>query len=114
VVSTQREDFMARVALEDRLHRGPGEPVRRADAVRQAARLHEVAQRLASEFALLLPPDMVPTVVNRAARDLVHEVPAESLPEFVFHAARQRLVEAVGADSLGRVDRRPLIGRRAS
>lgn len=104
---------MARV-VGDRTQRGTGEPVRRADAVLQAARLHEVAQRLAGEFALLLPPDLVPTVVNRAYLDLVDEVPAESLPEFVFHAARQRLVEAVGADSSGPADRRLPTRRRAS
>lgn len=102
---------MAPVVVRDRTHRGPG---RQADAVRQAARLHEVAHRLAGEFAPLLPPDIVPTVVNRAYRDLVHEVPAESLPEFVFHAARQRLVEAVGSDSSNPAGRRLRIRRRAS
>ncbi|ACV78986.1 hypothetical protein Namu_2637 [Nakamurella multipartita DSM 44233] len=105
---------MAPVVVGGRSHRGAAEPGRRADAVRQTARLHEVAQRLAGEFAQLLPPDIVPTVVNQAYRDLVDEVPGEALPEFVFHAARQRLVEAVGADSVGPADRRLPMRRRAS
>lgn len=93
-----------------RLESGSGRP---AGPVRQAAQLHEVAQRLASEFAPVLPLDMVPRVVNRAYQDLVHEVPLESLPEFVFHAARQRLLDAVGSDPMGDSGRR-VIRRRAS
>lgn len=82
----------------------------RPRAIRQAAQLDAVAHRLAGEFAPVLPVDVVPRVVNRACQDLFHEVPAESLPEFVFRAARRRLLEAVGPDLPGTRRRGP--GRR--
>lgn len=99
---------------KNRAARRPVGPVQRFDGkVQQTAKLHQVAVRLAGEFAPMLPPDLVSTVVTRACRDLAGEVPAESLPEFVYHAARQRLVEAVGADPLSRRgnDRHPARGR---
>lgn len=68
--------------------------------IQQAAKIHQVAVSLASEFVLMLPMDMVSSVVAQACRDLTGEVPAESLPEFVHHAARQRLSDACGADPL--------------
>jgi hypothetical protein len=91
----------------------PDAAVQRLDGrVQQSDKLHEVAVRLAGEFAPVLPVDMVSTVVTRACRDLAGEVPAESLPEFVYHAARQRLFEAVGADPVGGgIRRRPARGR---
>lgn len=68
--------------------------------IKQALKIHQVAVSLAGEFAPVLPLDMVSSVVTRACRDLSGEVPAESLPEFVHHAARQRLIDACGADPM--------------
>lgn len=68
--------------------------------IQQTAKIHQVALILASEFTPVVPLDMVSSVVTRACRDLASEVPAESLPEFVHHAARQRLIDACGVDPL--------------
>ena len=78
--------------------------------IQQAAEIHQVALSLAMEFALVLPLDIVSSVVTRAFRDLSGEVPAESLPEFVHQAARQRLIDAGGFDPLcGSATRRDLL-----
>lgn len=71
--------------------------------VQRTANIHQVAVRLTSEFAPILPPDMVSSVVTAACGDLAREVPAESLAEFVYHAARQRLVDACGANEANEV-----------
>ncbi len=82
--------------------------------IQQAAKIHQVALSLAREFALVLPLDMVSSVVTRAFRDLTGEVPAESLPEFVHHAARQRLIDAGGVDPMCTGLRLRLMSGRAS
>ena len=84
------------------------------NGIEQAARIHQVALFLAGEFAPMLPMDMVSSVVTRACRDLTGEVPAESLPEFVHHAARQRLIDACGADPICTLLRHRQTRRRAS
>ncbi len=105
---------MTAVAMElnkrDRA-RSPNDPDSR---FQRAAEIQRVAQSLASEFALVLPMDMVSSVVTRALRDLTGEVPAESLPEFVHHAARQRLMDAVGVEPMRTGLRLRLMHGRAS
>ena len=95
------------------LHR-EGTVRRPGHKVQLTVKIHDVALRLAGEFAPMLPLDMVSAMVSQACRDLADEVPAESLPEFVHHAARQRLMDAVGTDPMCRAERRRPVRRAAS
>lgn len=55
--------------------------------------IDDAVKHLMIEFKGSLSIDCVRRVVTNGRRDLVSEVPAEALPEFLHRLARQRLVE---------------------
>lgn len=68
---------------------------------------HNVAERLATEFDGIVPPERVASIVLAAASDLTGQVQTEAFPELLHRLAHYRLeIGVVPVNAADRLDSR--------